>query len=335
MSSRDRFWQAVISFHETSLRSVAKKARARIRASVGRWRPTDAGVAPYKSDYNPSLSHRIWLRLRYTLLSRGIPLTRNDARIASFKNRYRGQTAVLVGNGPSLLATDLSLIQQYPTFGSNAAYELADLHGFYLDHLFVEDKFVAEDRASDINGLTETTVWFGNYLTYVLDASPSHLCANVLMDYDVRRNNWPRFSYNAGRKLWTGGTVSYLLMQLAYFMGVETLVLVGFDNSYKIPHSNGTRGNDILSSEADKNHFSTEYFGPGKRWHDPMSARMERAYSRAQEAWLNNGRILLNASSGGKLDVFVRLPLKESLKLSGGVRDRLIALAKARARFRF
>ena len=129
---------------------------------------------------------------------------------------------------------------------------------------------------------------------------------NVIFRYD-RYRNFPHFSPNAARRVWTGGTVSYLCMQLAYYMGFKDVYLIGFDHSYRIPDDAVVEGNDILSQSGDPNHFSRDYFGRGKRWHDPMVDRMAEAYEKAKQCYEASGRRILNATAGGRLEVFDRV----------------------------
>ena len=57
----------------------------------------------------------------------------------------------------------------------------------------------------------------------------------------------------------------------------------------------------------DPNHFNKEYFGKGKRWHDPMLDRMELAYNKAKTSFEDDGRSIINATVGGKLEIFDRV----------------------------
>ena len=90
--------------------------------------------------------------------------------------------------------------------------------GFLPTHHIVEDVFVAEDRADEINSLTGPTKWFGNYLRYCLNERSDVCWMNVACDYR-EYPDFPHFSQNAARLVWVGGTVSYIAMQLAYFYG--------------------------------------------------------------------------------------------------------------------
>lgn len=152
---------------------------------------------------------------------------------------------------------------------------------FHPTYYVVEDVFVAEDRAREINQYKGPIKFFGNYLRYCLADSEDVNWINVRFRYDDYLN-FPHFSKNAARMIWTGGTVSYICLQLAYYMGFSEVYLVGFDHSYNIPDEAIVNGTEIVSTGEDPNHFNVEYFGKGYRWHDPMIERMEKAYKRAK-----------------------------------------------------
>lgn len=265
----------------------------------------DPFVAPLKQ-YQPALLTKAMWKLRYASAARGVPLTTNERRIALHKDIYRGRRAFLIGNGPSLNQLDLTLLKNEITFGVNGIYLARDKMGYLPTHYIVEDYFVAEDRANEINKLEGTTKWFGNYLRYCLHDGPTTNWLNILVDY---RNfaDFPHFSEDIQRRVWVGGTVSFIGMQLAFYMGVSELVLIGFDHSYSIPdHVEKTR-NDLMSHGDDPNHFHPDYFGKGYRWHDPMIGRMEQAYRKAARHYHQHDRRILNATSGGHLEVFPRV----------------------------
>lgn len=248
---------------------------------------------------------RLSRKVRYKAGALGLSLSANEYRISRWKERYAGgQRAFLIGNGPSLKKLDLTLLQEEVTFGVNAIYLNREEMGFLPTHYVVEDSFVAEDRAEEIVSLEGPQKWFGNYLQYCLGSADANWL-NILMDYR-EYEGFPRFSGDALRAVWVGGTVSYVCMQLAYYMGVKSLYLVGFDHSYQIPDSGIRNGNEILSTGEDPNHFHTDYFGKGYRWHDPRVDRMEQAYRKAKTVFEADGRRIFNASAGGQLEVFPR-----------------------------
>lgn len=267
------------------------------------------------------LKRKFWsLRARnssllYEIQSRTAWVTSNGRNLQKLHDRHRGQRCFIIGNGPSLNLLDLTLLKNEVTFGVNAIYTNYPKMGYYPTYYVVEDTFVAEDRANEINAYRESVKFFGHYLKFCLRPDPSTLLLNVVADYREHKS-FPRFSTNAARKVYVGGSVTYICMQLAYYMGFETVYLIGFDHNYTIPKE-AIRYNDelsILSTSDDVNHFSKDYFGKGKRWHDPNVDRMERGFKRAGEYFEADGRTVYNATAGGRLELFERTPFDDLFK---------------------
>lgn len=243
----------------------------------------------------------------YELANRGLLLRKNEKQLADLRDIHRGQRCFIIGNGPSLNRLDITLLANEITFGVNAIYTNYEKMGFYPTYYVVEDYLVAEDRAAEINRYSGSKFkFFGNYLRYCLTPDEKTIVLNVMMNYD-EYEGFPKFSESALHKVWVGGTVSYLCMQLAYYMGFSEVYLIGFDHSYSIPDSARISGSVITSTENDVNHFNSAYFGKGLRWHDPMVDRMEASYRRAREHYSAGGRAIYNATAGGKLEVFERV----------------------------
>ena len=250
--------------------------------------------------------------LRYLLIEQNVTFSENEKKLLTFKDKYKGKRCFIIGNGPSLNKLDLTLLKNEYTFGANAIYLNHDKMGFYPTFYVVEDILVAEDRSSEINKFNGSHKFFGNYLKYCLNSDEKTIWMNVVLDYSFKE--FPNFSNNASRRLWVGGTVSYLEMQLAFYMGFTDVYLIGFDHSYKIPKSANVNGTTIKSTEDDPNHFHKDYFGKGKRWHDPMVDRMEKAYIVAKQNYEQVGRKIRNASAGGQLEVFDRMDYNSIFK---------------------
>jgi hypothetical protein len=247
-----------------------------------------------------------WRTLRYRAARMRVLLTENERCIAKYKNRHKGERVFIMGNGPSLNLCDLRLLKSEVTFGVNSIFLNYANMGFHPTYYVVEDVFVAEDRAGEINTYKGPTKFFGNYLRYCLSDSDDTLWLNVRFRYD-NYPDFPHFSRNALRMIWTGGTVAYICLQLAYYMGFSEVYLVGFDHSYTVPSDAVVSGTEIVSVNDDPNHFHPSYFGKGYRWHDPQVDRMERAYGRAKQVFESCGRQIFNATVGGQLEVFDRV----------------------------
>lgn len=244
------------------------------------------------------------------LASIGLSLSKNEKNIGDLKNKHLNQRCFIIGNGPSLNLLDLSLLKNEITFGVNAIYTNYEKMGFYPTYFTVEDIFVAEDRAEEINKYKHSTKFFGNYLNYCIKDDEHTIWLNVQFKYD-NREKLPNFSKNIQRNLWTGGTVSYLNLQIAYYMGFKEVYLIGFDHSYTVPDHVAIEGTNYYSKGDDVNHFNKDYFGAGKRWHDPMVDRMEKSYIKSKEVFEARGFKVFNATKGGKLEVFDRVEFND------------------------
>ncbi|MFC1714998.1 6-hydroxymethylpterin diphosphokinase MptE-like protein [Candidatus Poribacteria bacterium] len=285
------------------LASVGAKLRGLKRASLSWLR--DSHTIPQDCP-KPSLSTLAWRTVRYRVAGVGISFTENERRLAHHRNRHKAERVFIMGNGPSLNLCDLRLLKNEITFGVNSIFLNYEKMGFHPTYYVVEDVFVAEDRAEEINAYHGSVKFFGNYLKYCLLDSDDTLWLNVRFRYD-EYPGFPHFSRNALRMVWTGGTVTYVCLQLAYYMGFSEVYLIGFDHSYTIPSDAQVSGTAIMSASDDPNHFHPDYFGKGYRWHDPKVDRMEKAYRRAKEVFESDGRRICNATVGGKLEVFERV----------------------------
>jgi hypothetical protein len=221
----------------------------------------------------------------------------------------RGSRCVIMGGGPSLKSCDPELLADEVTFGVNAIYLIEDWLGFLPTYYVVEDALVVEDRAEEIGRLEGPTKIYSSLYRERIPHCGDLRLANVLYDYKAY-SGFPNFSHDAARCMWVGGTVSYLCLQLAYYMEFDPVILVGFDHSYAVPAdvTTSSNPNEWTSHSDDPNHFHPDYFGKDKRWHTPHTDRMELAYRRAEEEFRKVGRRVINATEGGKLEVFERVP---------------------------
>jgi hypothetical protein len=227
--------------------------------------------------------------------------------LKALKGRYDGRRCFVMGNGPSLLACDLNRLESEVTIASNAHYLIWDQLTFRPTFLTVEDRLVAEDRGSELQALEGVTRIFPFDLRDQLGpASDTTLYLNFPRQY----RGFPRFSHDIATRTYWGGTVSYLNLQLAAYLGCDPIVLIGFDHRYAVPTA-AVRDHVIHSTTADVNHIHPDYFGPGYRWHDPDVARMEVGYLHAREELARAGVRVLNATVGGHLEVFERASFDE------------------------
>jgi len=217
-------------------------------------------------------------------------------KIKALHNAHLGERCVIIGNGPSLRNTDLSKLKNVFTIGMNRFYLAFEDLGFMTSYLLSVNNLVIEQCAEDFRKLSIPTFvsWRGRQ--WIKPAGNLHyLYTSYLL---------PRFSGNAAGRLWEGATVTFVAMQLAYYLGFKQVVLIGVDHSFS---TKGTPNTTVVSTGDDPNHFNPAYFGKGFRWQLPDLETSELAYCMARDAYKADGREILDATVEGKLTVFPKV----------------------------
>ena len=231
----------------------------------------------------------------------------SSERLRALRNIHSGRRGWVIGNGPSLNEMDLSLLKGEITFACNAIFLLYDRTDWRPTYYTVEDPYVAEDRAAEINALHGPVKIFPDDLRHCLEADERTYCLHFVRAYEP----FPQFSGDCSQRAYWGGTVSFLSLQLAHYLGCNPIYFIGMDMNYHVPDY--MEGNEILSREADVNHFHPDYFGPGKRWHDPKVHRMIQSLQAGRDYLHPRGVMVYNATRGGKLEIFPRAGYEEVL----------------------
>lgn len=234
----------------------------------------------------------------------------DQERMQALHQKFKGKRCFIVGNGPSLNHCNLSFLKNEFTFGVNGIFYKTRESGFRPTFYMVEDNHVIDDNLDQINAYecpykffpayfkgkikaTENTYFFGYDRGFYIGSS-RHFCS-------------PRFSLDAAEKMFAGQTVTYLNLQLAYYLGFSEIYLIGVDFSYALPKTTIIEGNTYISQEDDPNHFHPDYFGRGKKWHDPKLDRVLKNYLHAKEVLGQHGVKIYNATKGGQLEVYPRV----------------------------
>ena len=231
-------------------------------------------------------------------------------RTSNFKDIHEGIPAWIIGNGPSLRRMDLGLLKHEITFGMNSIFLGFDLLGFIPKYYTVEDNFVAEDNSRQISQLAGTIKFIPEDLSYCIKADEQTCWVNFVRNYQP----YPQFSSNCSEIIYWGSTVTYLAIQLAYFMGCDPLYLVGVDFDYIVPKLRPWTGRNYLPGGRCEP-FSSRIFRSRKRWHHPRLDRVKPSYKEARRFLETKGRRIFNATVGGKLEVFDRLNYKNVLNI--------------------
>ena len=199
------------------------------------------------------------------------------------------KTCLVIGNGPSLKDMPLEFLRKYPTFASNRIYLL---DGFTPTFYACVNPLVIEQSAEEINALECGEKYINSMLIEsIVDAIP-------LYSVPMRI-----FSDDPLRLIYEGYTVTYVLLQLAFWKGFERVGLVGVDHTYRY---NGEPNQEQIAEGVDPNHFHPDYFSGGMRWNNPDLEESERSYLLARKTFERAGRRVVNLTPGSKLDIFER-----------------------------
>jgi len=222
---------------------------------------------------------------------------RSRSMLRKLHNLHRGESCVIIGNGPSLQQMELYWLRDYYTFGLNRIYLKFPEWGFSTSYYVAVNQLVIEQCAKEIIGL-KIPKFLGWYWREYLEGNQEPIYIRY------RRVGDLGFSKNPTWKIWEGSTVTFVAMQLAYYMGFSKVYLIGVDHQFS---AKGDPDKLVVSQGPDKDHFDPNYFGKGFRWHLPNLERSERAYQLAKKAFEMDGREILDATVNGKLDVFPKM----------------------------
>lgn len=200
----------------------------------------------------------------------------------SLHNSCLGDACFIIGNGKSLADEDNQYLSSFPSFGTNRIYLK-----FKPTYYVTINPLVAEQYHSEIESL--------DTLKFVTDRVPMYgvipLHSNPVMAFSREPNKWISEGY----------TVTYVALQLAYYMGFHDVYLIGVDHNYIY---SGEPNQQLTAQGADPNHFDPTYFSEGKQWNAPDLLNSERAYKIAKRVYEGDRRKIWNLTPNSKLDVF-------------------------------
>lgn len=248
--------------------------------------------------YFPRRFHRIFGAF-------GISLMENDLRLTLLKDKHKGERCFIVANGPSLSSSDLDSLKDEITFGCNKIYLAFGETEWRPTYYSVMDVLVAENNKDEIRELKLCKI-FHECVRYYLHDESDATWVKGLKAPAVDGNNVIKFSGNSLEGVYGGWSVIYMQLQLAHFMGIKEIYLIGLDFSFDIPESTGEEcaSGEILEHSGEVNHFHPEYRKPGETWTVPKLELQYEAFVASKAFVEAHGGVIHNASRKTALDVF-------------------------------
>lgn len=170
------------------------------------------------------------------------------ARIQSLRNSKSGQTAYILGNGPSLQDLDIDRLMMQESFWFNRAFDLEN-QGFLFrpKYYFLRDIIGLQTWLDQVIGIQADMKFFSKESYNLIEKSmPEELTRQNIMSLEVSQapgvcmfDNEENFSYDPSLMVYSGYTVVLDAIQLAFYMGFSRVLVGGVDLDYSKPYFHG------------------------------------------------------------------------------------------------
>ena len=211
--------------------------------------------------------------------------------IKAWRNHHLGERCFIVGTGPSLNSTNLSLLKGQVVFGVNTCYNLPQVDFSYF---CVMDTTVTINHGDAIKSFVDekniplfARFFFAKFRTR--EYFPTAIMVDERLYWDG-----PKASFMKGVSF--GFTVIIMAIRIAHYMGLQRVCLLGCDCHY--------------SDDETQHHFDGSPVGNSVRkdW-EPVFHN----YELCNEYFASTHRQLVNCTAGGRLEVLPRVSLEEEI----------------------
>lgn len=236
------------------------------------------------------------------------------------KDSFKGETAYLIGNGPSLNETPLYLLKGKNVIVFNRFNLMLERLNWIPTFYSVTDDLVLADMIEEAKYMAKRAKYAffpdisfrGNVLFKKFKDSPE----NVLWLHQT-----PKLGFSRDLpRVYSGGTVIYEGFQILKYLGFRKVVFVGVDMNYqkhRTAKNIALNKNEIVSlKDDDPNHFDPRYFGRGRKYHQPEQKIIDNIFKSLyflKEHIDSEEFQIVNAGLNSKVDYFKRVNIYETL----------------------
>lgn len=220
--------------------------------------------------------------------------------LKEFKDIHKGQRCFIIGTGPSLNKTNLSLLKDEIVIGVNTLYNGLSKFGINCKYYCVSDVVVWRNHYRKILDLDAVLFLSG-------EAGEDYIAkrayySNYRKDriYVIKRKDDSQYLTSISKNItqgayWGGTVIIDVCLQLTYYMGFKNNYLLGCDCDYSGMH----RFDGAMTDELR---------GPGVmgEWEGIF-----KSYEICKRTFEDAGHKIVNCTVGGKLEVFEREKLED------------------------
>ena len=262
---------------------------------------------------SPERKAKLLVRLDDFRIRTGL-YTRHEKELLRFRDTCGG-ACFIIGNGPSLRKEDLEGIARkgYATFASNKIYKIFPETEWRPDWYACVDRMVFSQNTDEI--LTQITCPMMLY----------HKTEPEVRDWEKKHGTekdsvyFCTYHYCEGIEKFrpdaavieSGGTVTYVLIELAWMLGYREIYLIGCDHHYA--SFAGQASGELIGTDAQTNrdYFMEGYLHPGEKMNVGNLEKSTAGYETARRYIESHGGKIFNATRGGKLEVFERADIDQ------------------------
>lgn len=231
--------------------------------------------------------------------------------IQSLKDKHKGERCFIIGNGPSLTAEDLDKLKDEITFAANRIYNIFAKTKWRPTYYIAVDSDFIKYNYEMIKSIQSEYIFLSNIYQIPLNDKPKNIVyINEYAKFPINKwNDTSAFvSEDVSRFFSIGYTVTFTAIQLALYMGVKEIYLLGVDFNYS--NIRDSKGRII------KNDSIEDYFD-GKKYHSSVLNYNSalHAYEAAAKYCENQNIRICNATRGGKLNVFKKVNFEDVFSL--------------------
>lgn len=241
---------------------------------------------------------------RYPILKKGSL----DKRVAELKDIHKGEACFIIGNGPSLTAEDLDRIADtgLASFAANSIYKMFEKTKWRPTYLVFQDQEVIDGLVAKFEELSfKCEKMFIRRDVYKQISSGLLSSSKLVLPrlvMHIRKDKYYDFSENLKKCAFDGCTVTYFMIQIAYYMGFKKIYLIGIDHNFPIMFDEND--NVIVNNDVKMHCFEDSkniVLNPARVLETTLAYKSARKFLDAHNVEI------FNATRGGKLEEFKRI----------------------------
>ena len=243
-------------------------------------------------------------------MSQNFERTKAGRNLKKYKGIHEGERCFFIGNGPSLRAEDLTLIAQSgcASFAFNRIYYIFDQTDWRPTYYISQDEFTLGGCQKEVNQMNLPHKFVPVNLRWYFDIHIQN-AEEYFLDGDKDQDFW--FSDNIPHSFCWANTVMYTAAQLAVYMGFKTIYLIGVDHHF---HISEDKDGNIVVDDSVKDYFTDEYNKDRENLVVPNTDISTNTYIAMRKYCDERGIRVLNATRGGRLEVFDRVDFENLMR---------------------